>query len=74
MKNTRELTKLKYFVNLNNNHKLTESDIDNIDVRSHLEQQIQIQGTKESGWIFEKFISMKIRFSKTGELNGSSYV
>ena len=29
---------------------------------------------KESGWIFDKIISMKISFYKTVELNGSSYV
>ena len=34
-------------------HNLTESDIDNIDVRSQLAHQIQIQETKESGWIFD---------------------
>ena len=37
------------YINLKNNHNLTESDIDNIDVRSQLEHQIQIQETKESG-------------------------
>ena len=58
---------------MNNKNKLTESDIDNIDIKSQLEHQIQIQETKESGWIFDKIISMKIRFYKTGELNASSY-
>ena len=48
------------FMNLKINHNLTESDIDNIDVRSQLEHQIQIQETKESGWIFDKINSMKI--------------
>ena len=51
-----------------------ESDSDNIDAKPQLEYQIQIQETKESGWIFDKNISMKIGFYKTGELNGSSYV
>ena len=59
---------------MNFNHKLTESDIKNIDVESQLEHQFQIQETKESGWIFDEIISMKIRFYKTGELRGSSYV
>ena len=36
-------------VNLIINHNLTESDIDNIDVRSQLEHQIQNQEVKESG-------------------------
>ena len=35
------------FINLNPNHDITESDIDNIDVKSQLEHQIQIQETKE---------------------------
>ena len=56
------------------NNNLTESDIDKIDIKSQLEHQIQIQETKESGWIFDKINSMKIRFYKTGVLNGSSYV
>ena len=59
---------------MNINHNLTENDIDKIDVQSQLEQQIQIQETKESGCIFDKTNSMKIRFFKTGELNGSSNV
>ena len=57
-----------------NNHNLTESDIDIIDVRSQLEHQIQIQGTKESGWIFDIINSTKVSFYKTGELKDSSYV
>ena len=56
------------------NNNLTESDIDDIDVRSQLEQQIQVQETKESGWIFDKINSMKISFYKTTELNGTSFV
>ena len=65
---------IELYINLNINHNLTESDIDNIDVRSQLEHQIQIQETKESGWIFDKINSMKISFYKTVELNGSSCV
>ena len=45
---------IELYINLNINHNLTESDIDNIDVRSHLEHQIQSQEMKESGWIFDK--------------------
>ena len=59
---------------MNINHNLTEKDIDNSDVKSQLEHQIQIQETEESGWIFDKIISIKIRFYKTVELNGLSYV
>ena len=61
-------------INLNINHNLTESDIDNIVVRSQLEHQTQIQEMKESGRIFDKINSMKILFCKTGQLNGTSYV
>ena len=61
------------YINLNIYHSFTESFINNIDVKSQLEHQIQIQETKESGWIFDKINSMKISFSKTGELNSSSY-
>ena len=63
---------LIFFINLNIDHNLTESDNDVIDVRSLLEHQIQVQETKESGWIFDKIFSMEISFHKTGELNGSS--
>ena len=65
---------IELFVNLKINNNLTESDIDNIDIRSQLEHQIQVQETKESGWIFDKINSMKISFYKTTELDGTSYV
>ena len=61
-------------MNLKINKNLTESDIDKIDVRSQLEHQIQIQETKESGWIFDKINSMQISFYKTTEFDGTSYV
>ena len=41
-------------INLNIIHNQTESDIDNIDVKSQLEHQIQFQETKESGSDFDK--------------------
>ena len=65
---------IELYMNLKINNNLTESDIDNIDVRSQLEHQIQIQEMNESGWIFDKINSMKISFYKTTELNGTSYV
>ena len=65
---------IELFINLNNNNNLIETDVNKIDVKSQLEHQIQIQETKESGWIFDKINSMKIRFYKTEELNGSSYI
>ena len=59
---------------MNINHKLTETDIDNIDDKSPLEHQIQKQEMKDSGWRFDKINSMTKYFYKTGELNGSNYV
>ena len=58
---------------MNNNNNITEPDIKNIDVLSQLEHQIQIQETKESGWIFDKIYSLQIILCKTGELNGSNH-
>ena len=57
---------IELFNILNNNHDLTESDIKDIDVKSQLEHQYQIQETKESGWIFDKIKSLRIKFNKTG--------
>ena len=65
---------IEVIIKLKINHNLTESDIDITDVRSQLEHRIQIQETKESGWIFDKINSRKISLYKTGELNGSSYI
>ena len=65
---------IELFNILNINNNLTETDINNIDVKSQLEHQIQVQETKESGWVFDKNNSRKIGFYKTGELDGSSYV
>ena len=65
---------IELYMNLKINNNITESDINNIEVRSQLEHQFQIQETKESGWIFDKINSMKISFYKTTELNGTSYV
>ena len=59
---------------MNPNHNLTERDLDNIDVKSPLEHQIQQQELKGSGCSFDKINSMTIYFYKTGELNGSNYV
>ena len=56
------IKKSELFINFYFNHNLTETEINNIDFESQLERQIQIQETKDSGWIFEKINSMKIRF------------
>ena len=55
------------------NQNLTESDINNIDVKSHLVHKIRIQETKDSGGIFDEINSMRIGFYKTDTLNRSSY-
>ena len=62
------------FIKLNINKKLTENDIDKIDIKFQSEHQIQVQETKESGWIIHKINSTKVRFYKTGEINDSSFV
>ena len=66
--------KLIFFINLEIDQNLTESDIKIIDVKSQIEHQIQIQETKDSGWIFDKINSMRKKLSKTGDSNGPSYV
>ena len=65
---------IELYMSLKINNNLTESDIDNFDVRSQLDHQIQIQELEESGWIFDKTNSMKISFYKTTELISTSYV
>ena len=61
------------FSSLNNNQTLTESDIGKNDIKSHLQNQIQKQEMKTSGWRFDKIFSMTKCFHKTNELNGSNY-
>ena len=65
---------IELYINLNINHKSTESDIDNNDVTSQLDHQLLVQENRESGWMFDKINSRKLSFYKTGELNSSSYV
>ena len=62
------------FINLNITHNLTQTDIDNIDIKSPLDFQIQQQEMKDSGWRFDKINSLIVYFYKTGEMNGSDYV
>ena len=52
------LDETELFINLNINHNLTQTDIDNIDIQSPLEHQIQQQEMKDSGWRFDKISSM----------------
>ena len=66
------LDETELFINLNINHNLTQTDINNIDVKCPLEHQIQQQEMKDSGWRFDKINSMTVYFYKTCELNCSN--
>ena len=68
------LDETELFINLNINQKLTQSDIDNINITFPLDHQIQQQEMKDSGWRFDKINSMTIYFYKTSEMNGSNYI
>ena len=68
------LDETELFNNLKINQNLTQTDIDNIDIQSPLEHQIQQQQMKDSGWPFDKINSMTIHFYQTGIMNGSNYV
>ena len=68
------LDEAELFNNLNINHNLTQKDLDNIDIKSPLDFQIEQQETKDSGWRFDKIISMTRYFYQTGIMNGSNYV
>ena len=68
------LEETEFFINLNINHNLTATDINNINILTALEYQKQQQEMKDSGWRFDKINSMTIYFYKTNELNGSNYV
>ena len=61
------------FINSSTNQNLTQTDIDNIDVKSPLEHQIQQKKMKDSGWSFDKIISMTTYFHQTGILNVSKH-
>ena len=68
------LDEIEMYINLNMNHNLTQSDIDSINITFPLENQIQQQEMKDSGWRFNKVNSMTIYFYKTTEMNGSNYI
>ena len=65
---------IELYIISNIKQKLTESDIDKIDVRSQLEQQIQNQESEDSGWRVDKNNSLTKSFCQTTQLNGSNYV
>ena len=52
------------FINLNINQNSTETDLDNFDVKSPLEHQIQAREMEGSGWRFVKINSMTVNFYK----------
>ena len=68
------LDETEFFINLNMNYNITQSDVDNIDLKSPLEHQIQKQEMKDSGWRFDKINSMTKYFYETNEMNGLNYV
>ena len=68
------LDEIEFHKKLNINRNLTDSDIDNMNVRSLLEQDVLHQETKDWGWRFNKNNSMTMYFCKTTEFNGSSYL
>ena len=68
------LDETEIFIILRKNHQLTESDLDEIDIKYPLKKQIQQQEMKDSGWRFDKINSMTIYFYKTGDLHGANYV
>ena len=65
---------LKILLYLNKNQKITKSDINDIDVNSQWEHQLQIEETKENGWIFDKITWRKSVFVKTGDASGSFFM
>ena len=72
--NNQVFDEIDLFITLNINHNKKESDLDNIDVKSPLEQQIKQQEMKDSGWRLDKINSMTVYFYKTGEMDGRAYV
>ena len=72
--NNQVLDETELFINLNINHNLTQTNIDNTNVISSTEHQIQQQEKKDSEWRFDKINSMTIYFYQTGKMNGSNYV
>ena len=71
---SRILDETELFINLNINHNLTQTDIDEIDIVSPLNNQIREQQMKDSGWRFDIINSMTIYFYETTEMNGSNYI
>ena len=56
------LDEIDLYINLNTNRNIGESGIDNIDLRSQLDEQIQNQETKDSKRRLAKFNSITLFF------------
>ena len=54
------LDETELFINLNINQNITQTDINNIDVVSQLEHQKQQLEMRDSGWRFDKIISITV--------------
>ena len=65
---------IEFNINLNSYQILTQSDIDNIDVRPQIGQQFQNRESKKIRGNFDETNSITIYIHKTSELHGSSYV
>ena len=68
------LDETEFLIRININHKVTESDLDNIDIKSSLEHQIQQKEMKVSGWRINKVNSMTKFFYNICEHIGRSFV
>ena len=67
--NNQVLDETELLNNLNINHNITESDLDKINVRSPLVNQIQQQEMKDSAWRFDKINSLTVFFYRTSKMN-----
>ena len=61
-------------LNLNMINNLTQFEIDIVNFQWDSESRIQNSEMKESGWVFQRVISMTISYCNTGNMDGSSYV
>ena len=64
------LHEIEIYFSLNMNQNSTRSEIDNIDVGSHLQQLVQNEESKDSGCRNDKVNEMTKYFYRTAELNG----
>ena len=58
------LDETQFFITLKINQNLTESDVDNIDIKSSVEHHIHQQEVKDSRWRFDTINSLTIYFYK----------